>query len=878
MTQKKKPAAQPKIRTPASSSRRTRQANGNKVTAAKPAKVIGTNQVTLQQEVLFQVLRALSGQLDADRVVQSAVETIVRLTSYPHVCIALPDKSEKHWVVCAAAGILAAEMGATYPVHQGIIGRVFQTGQVQWARDILLDPDYVRDVHTTEAPALRSEFVAPIRSGEILLGALNVESDRVDAFSESDTRMIQSVADIISLGLESARLYHKAQQEIAERRLAEQGMLESETSYRGLFNSVTEGIFIQNQQGRFQDVNPGALRMYGYSREFFIGKLPANLGAPGKNDKAMYERAFQKALGGEPQQFEFWGLRSNGEIFPQEILLSKGIYFGQDIVIALAHDITERKQVEETLRQNERKYRNLFNNSEVGMFRTRLDGSEILDFNEKYLEILGFTYDEIKGRPSVDLWANKLERDRMVQLLKDQGHVTDFEFVLLTKQGEQRTCITSSHLYPDQGILEGSIQDITERKQTQTLQKAVYQIASAAETTRSLDELYPQIHQIISSVMPAENFYITLYDEAENLLRFPYFMDAADQPFVDGLQPGKGLTAYVLRMGKSLLCTQAVHDELERQGEVKLLGVASAIWLGVPLIVEGKTIGVMVVQHYTDPNAYGEREQHMLEYVSTQVAIAIDRKRAEQKVKEYSERLEEMVEERTRELRQAQEKLLVQEKLAVLGQLAGGVGHELRNPLGVINTSIYYLKMVQPDASEKVRQHLAMIEHEVQNADKIISDLLDFARVISSDRQPVSVGEIVKHTLERFPLPETVKGTMDIPGDLPLVLADPRQLEQVLGNLTVNACQAMPDGGQLTISAIKIKEQVAITVKDTGTGITPENLLKIFEPLFTTKVKGIGLGLPVSMKLVEANGGRIEVNSQAGLGSTFTVYLPVQDK
>ncbi len=878
MTQKKKTTPQPKIRAPASSSSGTRQVNGNKGTAVEPAKVNDPNRLTLQQEVLFQVLRALSGQLDTDRVVQSAVETIVRLTNYPHVCIALPDKSETHWVVCAAAGILAAEMGATYPVHQGIIGRVFQTGQVQWVRDVLLDPDYVRDVRTTGAPALRSEFVAPIRSGEILLGALNVESDHVDAFDASDTRMIQSVADIISLGLETARLYREAQQEIAERRLAEQGLLESETSYRGLFNSVTEGILIQNQQGRFLDVNPGALRMYGYHREFFIGKLAASLGAPGKNDMVNFDRAFQKALGGEPQQFEFWGLRSNGEIFPEELLLSKGIYFGQEIVIALAHDITERKQVEETLRLNERKYRNLFNNSEVGMFRTRLDGSETLDFNEKYLEILGYTYDEAKGRPSVDLWADKLERDRMVQLLKTQGHVTDFEFVLVTKQGEQRTCITSLHLYPDQDILEGSIQDITERKQTQMLQKAVYQIASAAETTRSLDELYPQIHQIISSVMPAENFYITLFDEAENLLRFPYFKDAADEPLVAGLQPGKGLTAYVLRTGKSLLCTQAVHDELERQGEVKLLGVASAIWLGVPLTVEGKTIGVMVVQHYTDPNAYGEREQHMLEYVSTQVAIAIDRKRAEQKVKEYSERLEEMVEERTRELRQAQEKLLLQEKLAVLGQLAGGVGHELRNPLGVINTSIYYLKMVQPDASEKVRQHLDMIEHEVQNADKIISDLLDFARVVSSDRQPVSVSELVKHTLERFPLPGTVKGMLDIPVELPLVFADPRQLEQVLGNLTVNACQAMPGGGKLTISAVKMDKLVAITLKDTGTGITPENLSKIFEPLFTTKVKGIGLGLPVSRKLVEANGGRIEVNSQVGLGSTFTVYLPAQDK
>ncbi len=182
--------------------------------------------------------------------------------------------------------------------------------------------------------------------------------------------------------------------------------------------------------------------------------------------------------------------------------------------------------------------------------------------------------------------------------------------------------------------LVGTGRDITERKQTQILQEAVYRIAAATETTHSLEELYPQIHQIISSVMPAENFYITLYDEVENLLRFPYFKDAADVPFIGGIQPGKGLSSYVLRTGKSLLCTQAVHDELERQGEIKLLGVPSAIWLGVPLTVEGKTIGVMVVQHYTDPRAYGEREQHMLEFVSTQVAIAINRKRSEEKLEE----------------------------------------------------------------------------------------------------------------------------------------------------------------------------------------------------------------------------------------------------
>jgi PAS domain S-box-containing protein len=283
-----------------------------------------------------------------------------------------------------------------------------------------------------------------------------------------------------------------------------------------------------------------------------------------------------------------------------------------------------------------------------------------------------------------------------------------------------------------------------------------------------------------------------------------------------------------------------------------------------------------------------------------------ERRQAEEEIRQLNADLEQRVEQRTRELREAQEKLIRQEKLAVLGQLAGGVGHELRNPLGVINTSIYYLKLVQPEAVGKVRQHLDMIEQEVHNAEKIITDLLDFARVISADREPVSVPELVRGVLARYSVPPAVKVALKLPAGLPKVFADPRQMEQILGNLVTNAWQAMiplaktgplgalsqkgtgtvssissrisygtGQGGTLTISAQQKKELVVIAVKDTGTGITPENLKKLFEPLFTTKAKGIGLGLAVSQKLAEANGGRIEVESEPGKGSTFTLVLPV---
>ena len=261
-----------------------------------------------------------------------------------------------------------------------------------------------------------------------------------------------------------------------------------------------------------------------------------------------------------------------------------------------------------------------------------------------------------------------------------------------------------------------------------------------------------------------------------------------------------------------------------------------------------------------------------------------ERKRAEQELKAYSEHLEEIVTERTRELREAQAQLIRQEKLAVLGQLAGGVGHELRNPLGVINSAIYYLKLVQPDADEKIKQYHAIVEQEVHTAEKIINDLLDFARLKGGEGKPVSVPELVQRVLVRFPVPPSVKVTLKLPARLPKVFADPPQMEQVLGNLVINACQAMvspgsttgvPQGGKLTISARRQNELVAIAVKDTGVGIPPENMNKLFEPLFTTKLKGIGLGLAVSQKLVEANSGRIEVKSEPGKGSMFTLYLPV---
>ncbi len=228
------------------------------------------------------------------------------------------------------------------------------------------------------------------------------------------------------------------------------------------------------------------------------------------------------------------------------------------------------------------------------------------------------------------------------------------------------------------------------------------------------------------------------------------------------------------------------------------------------------------------------------------------------------------LEEKTRALEAAQEELLRQERLAVLGQLAGGVSHELRNPLGVIKNSVYYLNMVLPDDS-KARKHLTIVEREIAAADRIITGLLDFARVAPSNRAPMDLNQTVREYLDRKPPPDNVVLVVTLAELPPLVQADAGQVELILGNLVSNAIQAMPEGGTLTVETSATEHGARVAVADTGTGIRAEDLAKIFQPLFTTKAKGIGLGLAVALRLAHTNGAEIVVESEPARGSRFDV-------
>jgi signal transduction histidine kinase len=253
-----------------------------------------------------------------------------------------------------------------------------------------------------------------------------------------------------------------------------------------------------------------------------------------------------------------------------------------------------------------------------------------------------------------------------------------------------------------------------------------------------------------------------------------------------------------------------------------------------------------------------------------------------EEVKKSRHDLEARVEKRTqllketlKQLRDAQGELVRKEKLATLGQLSSSVGHELRNPLGVMSNSVYYLKMVLRDQPPNIGEYLDILKHQINLSEKIVSDLLDFARVKPPQTETLAVADLVAAQLERVGRPQGIEIVSAVPGDLPPVKIDRVQIGQVLFNLLTNAVQAMDGGGTLRVSAEPLPGgTVRLTVTDTGTGITPEQLERIFDPLFTTKARGIGLGLSVARSLARANQGDIEVASEPGKGSTFAVLLP----
>jgi PAS domain S-box-containing protein len=250
-------------------------------------------------------------------------------------------------------------------------------------------------------------------------------------------------------------------------------------------------------------------------------------------------------------------------------------------------------------------------------------------------------------------------------------------------------------------------------------------------------------------------------------------------------------------------------------------------------------------------------------------------KNAEAVLRSANEELERRVAERTQALRSTQDALLRKERLAVLGHLAGGLAHQIRNPLAAMATASSILKKkLQNLADADVQQALHVILDEVWEANRIITDLLDFARVKAPDRSTISAIEIVEMALVRARPPNDIEIVLGQLEDVN-VSVDGRQARDAVANVMRNAFEAMPTGGTVHISIVSEANNALIAVEDTGPGLTRDVLACLFEPLVTSKALGLGLGLSTARMLIENQGGTVRASTQGQGGARFEICLPL---
>ena len=253
---------------------------------------------------------------------------------------------------------------------------------------------------------------------------------------------------------------------------------------------------------------------------------------------------------------------------------------------------------------------------------------------------------------------------------------------------------------------------------------------------------------------------------------------------------------------------------------------------------------------------------------------------AKQELEKFTKFLEKRVDARTRELKAAQDELIKKERLAAIGQMASVVGHEIRNPLAVINNSIYFIKTKLGSAGEpdaKIAKHIKIIESEIQQANGIINEILTYSRQRELKPEHVLLNVWLEEVLSVYPFPAHVLVSKQFDPKNPAVEIDTTEMQQAVRNLIGNAAEVMPPpkGGTVTVRTV-IPEPgwVRIDIVDTGSGIAPDVLDKIFAPFFTTKARGTGLGLAVVRKVIDRHKGRVDAESTVGVGTTFRLYLP----
>ncbi len=404
----------------------------------------------------------------------------------------------------------------------------------------------------------------------------------------------------------------------------------------------------------------------------------------------------------------------------------------------------------------------------------------------------------------------------------------------------------------------------------------LYGIGKSVTSLLDLEKVLNRIVEAAVFVTGAEEGSLLLIDKETGELYLRAARNLGEK-FARGfrLKVEHSIAGQVVQTGEPILQSTQAEETLK----VKTGYLVKSL-VNVPLKVKDEVIGVLAVNNKISPRPFTDNDVHLLSALADYAAIAIVNAQLYEETKRWSKELEQKVEERTQELRAAQEQLLQAEKLAAIGQLAAGVAHEINNPMGVIlGFAQGILKTLPPD--DPLRKPLMTIEKESLRCKRIVQDLLDFARRSEPAFRLTNINELIDAScslVEHQTSFQNVRLVKSYEPALPSIMADPHQLQQVFINVILNAYQAMPHGGTLYITTRAEGPELQAIFTDTGTGIPPENVQHIFDPFFTTKEvgEGTGLGLSVSYGIIKAHGGDIEVESQTGKGTTFVIKLPLE--
>jgi PAS domain S-box-containing protein len=567
------------------------------------------------------------------------------------------------------------------------------------------------------------------------------------------------------------------------------------------------------------------------------------------------------------------------------------------------NDISERKQTDQALRKSEDAYSSLFANMIDGFAYCQMifdESGKPVDFvylqiNDAFERITGIKKERVVGKKVTE--AIPGIRESNPELFEIYGRVA------LTCQKEKfevffrplNMWLSISVYCPARGYFAAVFEDITERK------KMAQKLSVSLEDSQRRESEISALLKSSKAVLQNKEFANSaraIFDAAKELIGATagyvallsdngrenevLFLDAGGLPCtVDPLlpMPIRGLRAEAYKSGKVVVENDFPQSDWMKfmpNGHVKLTNVLFA-----PLTIEQKAVGVIGLSN--KPGGFTKRDAEMAMAFGEIASVALANSKMlemleenEKELKGHSEHLEGLVEERTKQLKDS-------ERMATIGQTAGMVGHDIRNPLQAITSDVYLVKTElasTPDSEEKKSaiESLQEIEKNIDYINKIVADLQDFARPLSPNGEEVDLKLIIDELLTKNGLPEKIKVSVKVEDEARKVVADSTYINRIMHNLINNSVQAMPKGGNLTIHAYKEAKHVVITVKDTGVGVPEQIKSKLFTPMFTTKAKGQGFGLPVIKRMTEALGGKVSFESQEGKGTTFIVRFPFQKK